>query len=147
MLLPKGKCEDPLVDLVVHQSERLGSKNSSNILQKTTTELAVIRTYLACERTYMASIRTNAIFAGLSLLLITHHDRQVSAMIILAMCVLINVFTTWNFYRSSLGANSHHFDSMTERVAQVLSPMLYSLLLNVVLVIIFCFAVYKMQQS
>eukprot|EP01083_Nonionella_stella_P138256 420750_1 len=48
-------------------------------LKETTNELALIRTYLACERTFLASIRTNSIFAGLSLLLTTN-DQEISSM-------------------------------------------------------------------
>ena len=103
--------------------------------KKSSNELAVIRTYFACERTYMASIRTNAIFAGLSLLLIDN-NQQVPATVIVILCILINVFTTWNFYRSSLGSNSEHFTSIKERATQVMSPMLYSALLIVVLILI-----------
>merc|ERR1712129_43419 len=102
----------------------------------TSNELAIIRTYYACERTYMASIRTNAIFSGMSLLLIQNHQR-IPAMKILALCIAINMFTTYNFLHSSLGSNFSHFDNMRDRTKQILSPILYSMLLNVVLAVFF----------
>merc|ERR1712130_400736 len=104
------------------------------------------RTYFACERTYMASIRTNAIFAGLSLLLIAN-NQQIPAMIILALCIGINILTTYNFYYSSLGSNSKHFTSIRERATQILSPMLYSFLLNVVLGLVFYVSVHNWIQG
>ena len=90
-------------------------------------ELAFIRTYFACQRTYMASIRTNAIFVSLSLILV-NYDHEVPAMSILFFCVGANLLETYNFYRSF-----SHFTNIRKRILQIAPSVLYSLLLDIIL--------------
>ena len=54
------------------------------------TEMALKRTNLANDRTFLASIRTNAIFAGLSLLLVKN-NYPLPAIFILILSIIANV--------------------------------------------------------
>ena len=55
-----------------------------------TTQLAFKRTNFANDRTFLASIRTNAIFAGLSLLLVKN-NYPLPAIIILLLSIGANI--------------------------------------------------------
>ena len=99
----------------------------------TSQDLALIRTYLACERTFLASTRTNAIFAGLSLLL-SNLDQYVPAMIILSLCILVNVSSTYIFYQSSY--KSKYLNNLNDKALHLASPIFYSLLLIIILIIL-----------
>ena len=106
--------------------------NEKNEPIATSHELALMRTYLACERTFLASIRTNSIFAGLSLLL-TNNNQHIPSVIILILCIAVNICTTYTFYRSS---QDHNFKTMNQRTLHLMQPIFYSLLLTVVLIIL-----------
>eukprot|EP01084_Bolivina_argentea_P025755 47895_1 len=97
------------------------------------TDLALIRTYLACERTFMASTRTNAIFAGLSLLL-TNNNKYIPAMIILVLCIVVNIFSTYLFYY--LSYKNEHLKNIKSKMLHLASPIFYSILLVVILIIL-----------
>ena len=96
-------------------------------------ELAMIRTHLASERTFLASTRTNAIFAGLSLLL-SNNGEYIPAMTILLLCILCGIITTYFFYHSSY--KSPHLNGIKDISLHLGSPMFYSIQLMAVLVIL-----------
>ena len=114
-------------------------KSEKDIVEQNKTEtpsnqdLAMIRTYLACERTFLASTRTNAIFAGLSLLL-SNNGEYIPAMVILSLCILGSIVTTYFFYQSSY--KSPHLNGIKDISLHLASPMFYSILLMAILVIL-----------
>ena len=85
------------------------STDAEQSLSTTRNELAAVRAYLAYERTFMASIRTNAIFAGLSPLLTTN-DQHIASIFILCLCILVNLYSTYNFYASLKRLNTNKFN-------------------------------------
>lgn len=104
-----------------------------NIVKHSSEDLAMIRTYLACERTFLASTRTNAIFAGLSLLL-SNNGEYIPAMVILSLCILGCIVTSYFFYNSSY--KSPHLKGVKDVSLHLASPMFYSVLLMAVLAIL-----------
>ena len=59
-------------------------------IENATYALSVLNTNLANDRTFLASIRTNAIFAGLSMILIKT-NYYVSAIVILGFSIIANL--------------------------------------------------------
>ena len=89
-----------------------------------TTELAVKRTNFANDRTFLASIRTNAIFAGLSALLVKN-GFYLPALIILVLSILANIIIVKAYIKNK--KNESYKDS----------SLIYSAILILVLVILF----------
>mgnify|MGYP001223552360 CR=1 FL=1 len=63
------------------------------------TEMALKRTNLANDRTFLASIRTNAIFAGLSLLLVKN-NYPLPAIIILLLSIGANIIIIKSYLKN-----------------------------------------------
>ena len=89
-----------------------------------TTELAEERTNFANDRTFLASIRTNAIFAGLSALLVKS-GFYLPALIILVLSILANIIIVKTYIKNK--KNESYKDS----------SLIYSAILILVLVILF----------
>ena len=89
-----------------------------------TTELAEKRTNFANDRTFLASIRTNAIFAGLSALLVKS-GFHLPALIILVLSILANIIIVKTYIKNK--KNKSYKDS----------SLIYSAILILVLVILF----------
>jgi|TARA_A100001015_G_scaffold278955_1_gene339646 uncharacterized membrane protein YidH (DUF202 family) len=89
-----------------------------------TTELAVKRTNFANDRTFLASIRTNAIFAGLSALLVKN-GFHLPALIILVLSIVANIIIVKAYIKNK--KNKSYKDS----------SLIYSAILILVLVILF----------
>jgi len=89
-----------------------------------TTKLAEKRTNFANDRTFLASIRTNAIFAGLSALLVKS-GFYLPALIILVLSILANIIIVKTYIKNK--KNKSYKDS----------SLIYSAILILVLVILF----------
>jgi len=89
-----------------------------------TTKLAEKRTNFANDRTFLASIRTNAIFAGLSALLVKS-SFYLPALIILVLSILANIIIVKTYIKNK--KNESYKDS----------SLIYSAILILVLVILF----------
>ena len=89
-----------------------------------TIELAVKRTNFANDRTFLASIRTNAIFAGLSALLVKN-GFHLPALIILVLSIVANIIIVKAYIKNK--KNKSYKDS----------SLIYSAILILVLVILF----------
>jgi|TARA_Y100000389_G_scaffold125757_1_gene123145 uncharacterized membrane protein YidH (DUF202 family) len=89
-----------------------------------TTQLAYKRTNFANDRTFLASIRTNAIFAGLSALLVKN-GFHLPALIILVLSILANIIIVKSYLKNK--KNETYRDS----------SLIYSAILILVLVILF----------
>tara|TARA_B100000900_G_C20601848_1_gene725976 strand:+ start:293 stop:604 length:312 start_codon:yes stop_codon:yes gene_type:complete len=89
-----------------------------------TTELAIKRTNFANDRTFLASIRTNAIFAGLSALLVKN-GFHLPALIILVLSIVANIIIVKAYIKNK--KNKSYKDS----------SLIYSAILILVLVILF----------
>lgn len=89
-----------------------------------TTELAEKRTNFANDRTFLASIRTNAIFAGLSALLVKS-GFHLPALITLALSIIANIIIVKSYLENK--KNKSYKDS----------SLIYSAILILVLVILF----------
>ena len=89
-----------------------------------TMELAVKRTNFANDRTFLASIRTNAIFAGLSALLVKN-GFHLPALIILVLSIVANIIIVKAYIKNK--KNKSYKDS----------SLIYSAILILVLVILF----------
>ena len=63
------------------------------------TQLSFLRTHLALQRTYMASLRTVAIFVGLSLLLTNKVKREKIALIITITTLMLTLFSTYSYLK------------------------------------------------
>ena len=99
-----------------------------------TTALALDRTNLANDRTFLASIRTNAIFAGLSLLLVKN-DYHLPAIIILALSIIANIIII----------NAYIKNKKNETYKK--SSLIYAGILLVVLVILLYITVFEYQNT
>tara|TARA_B100000401_G_C52723108_1_gene679642 strand:- start:840 stop:1148 length:309 start_codon:yes stop_codon:yes gene_type:complete len=88
-----------------------------------TTQLAFKRTNFANDRTFLASIRTNAIFAGLSLLLVKNNYPQ-PAIIILLLSIGANVIIIKSYLKNK------------KNESYKASSLIYSSILILVLVIL-----------
>tara|TARA_B110000305_G_C19016415_1_gene437312 strand:+ start:61 stop:369 length:309 start_codon:yes stop_codon:yes gene_type:complete len=88
-----------------------------------TTQLAFKRTNFANDRTFLASIRTNAIFAGLSLLLVKN-NYPFPAIIILLLSIVANVIIIKSYLKNK---KNKSYKS---------SSLIYSSILVLVLVIL-----------
>lgn len=62
-------------------------------------ELAIQRTNLANDRTFLASIRTNAIFAGLSIILVKNNI-HIPAIIILVLSIFANIIIIQSYLKN-----------------------------------------------
>jgi len=89
-----------------------------------TTELAFKRTNFANDRTFLASIRTNAIFAGLSALLVKN-GFHISALITLVLSIFANIIIVNSYLKNK--KNKSYRDS----------SLIYSAILILILVILF----------
>jgi len=89
-----------------------------------TTQLAYKRTNFANDRTFLASIRTNAIFAGLSALLVKN-GFHLPALVILFLSILANIIIVKSYLKNK--KNETYRDS----------SLIYSTILILVLVILF----------
>ena len=89
-----------------------------------TTQLAYKRTNFANDRTFLASIRTNAIFAGLSALLVKN-GFHLPALIILVLSILANIIIVKSYLKNK--KNETYRDS----------SLIYSAILILVLLILF----------
>lgn len=89
-----------------------------------TTELAEKRTNFANDRTFLASIRTNAIFAGLSALLVKS-GFHLPALITLGLSIIANIIIVKSYLENK--KNKSYKDS----------SLIYSAILILVLVILF----------
>ena len=87
-------------------------------------ELAKKRTNLANDRTFLASVRTNAIFAGLSIILVKNKN-YIQAMFILFFSICANIIILKSFLKNK---NNESYK---------LSSIIYSIILMVVLCILF----------
>jgi uncharacterized membrane protein YidH (DUF202 family) len=87
-------------------------------------ELAKKRTNLANDRTFLASVRTNAIFAGLSIILVKNKN-YIPAMFILFFSICANIIILKSFLKNK---NNESYK---------LSSIIYSIILMVVLCILF----------
>ena len=96
------------------------------------------KNYLAHTRTFEASIRTNAIFAGIALLLIKNKQKNV-AIIVILFALLINIFSSYNFYKT-LNIMNPNFESNNQKYLHFHIPFGYSLLLTFILIILLLYA-------
>ena len=85
--------------------------------------LASKRTNLANDRTFLASVRTNAIFAGLSIILVKN-ENYLPAMFILFFSICANIIIIRAYLRNK------------ENQSYKSSSIIYSVILMVVLVIL-----------
>lgn len=92
--------------------------------------LSLIRTNLARDRTFLASIRTNAIFAGLSLMLIKE-DFKLASIIVLSFSIIANFIIIDRYLKSE------------ENKSYRESSIVYSLILVLILCIMLYLAVMK----
>tara|TARA_B100000927_G_scaffold34831_1_gene25037 strand:- start:29 stop:337 length:309 start_codon:yes stop_codon:yes gene_type:complete len=83
-------------------------------------ELAFQRTNLANDRTFLASVRTNAIFAGLSIILVKG-ENYVPAMLILFFSICANIIIIRSYLRNK---KNESYKS---------SSLIYSIILMIVL--------------
>ena len=93
-------------------------------------------TYLASVRTFEASLRTNAIFIGLSLLILDKHNKLYSKIIII-LSLLINLFLTFAF----IIFHKKYFNKYIsyEKYLYYSSPIIYSVLLFIIQLMILFF--------
>ena len=98
------------------------------------TEMALKRTNLANDRTFLASIRTNAIFAGLSLLLVKN-NYPLPAIFILMLSIIANVIIIQSYLKNK--KNKTYKDS----------SLIYSGILIVVLVILLYITIIEYNNS
>jgi len=89
-----------------------------------TTKLAQIRTNFANDRTFLASIRTNAIFAGLSALLVKN-GFHLPALVILVLSIFANILIVKSYLKNK------------KNVSYRDSSLIYSAILILVLLILF----------
>lgn len=63
-------------------------------------KLSLLRTYFALSRNYMASIRTNAIFIGISIGIITFMklSKSIIVLLILIISLLVNICSTYYYH-------------------------------------------------
>ena len=88
-----------------------------------TYDLALLRTNLANDRTFLASIRTNAIFAGLSMILIKTKN-YLQAIIVLSLSICANILIINEYLKNK------------ENEVYKYSSIIYSGLLVIILVIL-----------
>ena len=81
--------------------------------------------FLTYETNFMATIRSTAIFAGLSIMLWNKNYRFFTAMVLL-ICVVLHLVNTYVFYLRALKYKKHW-------TLPVISPVIQSLLLSLVL--------------
>ena len=96
--------------------------------------LALFRTNLANDRTFLASIRTNAIFAGLSMILIKA-EYHILAMTILLFSISANILIIREYIKNK------------KNEIYRTSSLIYSLILMVVLCMILYTAFIQYKQS
>ena len=100
-------------------------------------ELALIRTSFAHDRTFLSLIRTAAIFAGISSLLIKRKKPFIS-IIILTIAILLNIITTYYFYQHSKKFASVHNPS---DAYDITIPITYSIFIIFILLILLVSAI------
>ena len=88
--------------------------------------MEINQTYLASVRTFEASLRTNAIFIGLSLLILDKHNKFYSKIIII-LSLLINLILTIAFI--IVHKNNFNKQISYEKYLYYSAPIFYSVLL------------------
>ena len=75
-------------------------------------KLSLLRTYFALSRNYMASIRTNAIFIGISIAIITlmKLSGNCIALFILIMTLIVNIFSTYYYHVLIKNVSNYNLD-------------------------------------
>lgn len=96
------------------------------------------KNYLAHTRTFESSIRTNAIFAGIALLLVKNKQKNAAIVVILS-ALLINGFSSYYFYKT-LNIMDPQFESNNQKYLHFYIPFGYSLLLTFILIILLIYA-------
>ena len=99
-----------------------------------TFDLALLRTNLANDRTFLASIRTNAIFAGLSIILVKS-KYYLPAIIILFFSICANILIIREYLKSKKNDTYKH------------SSIIYSSVLIVVLCILLYTTILKYNSK
>ena len=103
-------------------------------LQNGTYRLSLLNTNLANDRTFLASIRTNAIFAGLSMILIKM-NYIMSAIIILGFSILANLLIIYEYIKNKKNKSYKE------------SSLIYSLILLSILCILLYTTIIQYKQS
>ena len=103
-------------------------------LENSTYLLSVLNTNLANDRTFLASIRTNAIFAGLSMILIKT-KYYVSAITVLGFSIIANLLIISEYIKNKKNKSYKE------------SSLIYSAILLVILCILFYTAIIQYKQS
>ena len=103
-------------------------------LENATYVLSVLNTNLANDRTFLASIRTNAIFAGLSMILIKT-NYYVSAIVVLGFSIIANLLIISEYVKNKKNKSYKE------------SSLIYSAILLVILCILFYTAIIQYKQT
>tara|TARA_B100001173_G_C15712921_1_gene431042 strand:- start:123 stop:434 length:312 start_codon:yes stop_codon:yes gene_type:complete len=97
------------------------------------------KNYLAHTRTFEASIRTNAIFAGIALLLVKN-KQKIPAITVISSALLINSFLVFNFHET-LNDMNPEFESEHQKYLHFYAPFGYSLILTFILIMLLSYAI------
>ena len=97
------------------------------------------KNYLARTSTFDASTRTNAIFAGIALLLVKN-KQKIHAIAVISSALLINSFLVFNFYKTFNDINPK-FESKHEIYLNYYAPIGYSLILTYILIMLLSYAI------
>lgn len=103
-------------------------------IKKNSIQLSQERTNLADERTFLSTIRTTSIFAGLAVLL-TKFSRRTPVIIILLICLLTNIYLTYDYYNRS----------KNYKICSKYYPIIYSMLISFILIILI-YSIYAIKE-
>ena len=88
-----------------------------------------LNNYLALTRTYMASIRTNAIFIGLSIALMKVHSN--TGFFLLLFSLLLSLSMSYYFFMTASSLQDNFFKTRQEKHMYFTSPLLFGLFICV----------------
>ena len=102
-----------------------------------------LNNYLALTRTYMASIRTNAIFIGLSFLLIKENHN--TGIFLLLFSLVLSLSMSYYFFMTASSLQENFFKTRQEKHMYFASPLLFGVFICVTQ-IIFLIGVLKKKK-